>query len=170
MRIGIRPADRLDAAVAGVIALFGIYFILASNKLPAGPEPTVPGPAAAPGFLGALLLGCGLLLIVRVVFNRGEDTSPTSAPLEADAVDPSARLKPVLAIGLLVASALLLEPLGFMLSTFLFLFAGFVWLGDANWRVALPTAAVASASLWLFFTKLLGVGLPYGSIVEVLFR
>jgi putative tricarboxylic transport membrane protein len=170
MNSGIHPKDRLDAAVAGIIALFGIYFIWASNKLPAGPEPAVPGPAAAPGFLGALLLGCGVVLIIRAVINHGKDAAQTADPIETDVVNSSAGLKPLLAIGLLIASALLLEPLGFMLSTFLFLFAGFVWLGDANWRIALPTAAAASASLWLFFTKLLGVGLPYGLIVEVLFR
>ncbi len=72
------------------------------------------------------------------------------------------------AIVMLFAGALLLEPLGFMLSTFLFLSIGFIVLGGASWRGALPAAALASTGLWLFFTKLLGVGLPFGRIVEIL--
>ena len=34
----------------------------------------------------------------------------------------------------------------------------------------MPAAALVSGTLWLLFTKLLGVGLPYGLIGEVLFR
>lgn len=57
-----------------------------------------------------------------------------------------------------------------MLSTFLFLGAGFTMLGNARWQRALPAAAFVSVLLWLIFTKLLGVGLPFGMIAEILFR
>jgi putative tricarboxylic transport membrane protein len=86
------------------------------------------------------------------------------------AADDGSGAKALIAVGLIAGSILALEPLGFLLSSMLFLSAGFIWLGQAKWTIALPAAALASSALWLFFTKLLGVGLPYGLIAEILFR
>jgi putative tricarboxylic transport membrane protein len=93
----------------------------------------------------------------------------SAEPPPADIIYDEGNKKLFVAIAMLFAGALLLEPLGFMLSTFLFLSIGFIMLGGASWRGALPAAAIASTSLWLFFTKLLGVGLPFGRLVEILF-
>ena len=154
----------LEPALGVALASVGGYFAYASSRLPAGPDPSAPGPGVAPGVLGLALVACGLLLAIRALLAElaARKTTVESATRES-------LLKPAIAIGLLTASALLLEPLGFMLSTFLFLFAGFVWLGSADWRAAIPAAALTSVSLWLFFTKLLGVGLPFGRLVEILF-
>lgn len=78
--------------------------------------------------------------------------------------------KQTIAFLILLAGTLLFEPAGFMLSTFLFLSTGFVLLGDADWKRAVPAAALCAGTLWVVFTKLLGVGLPYGLIGEILFR
>ncbi len=71
--------------------------------------------------------------------------------------------------GLVLATAFF-EAAGFMLSTFLFLSAGFVLLGNARWWRAVPAAGGGLCCLVAHFTKLLGVGLPYGLIAEILFR
>ncbi len=153
----------IDLGLASLIAAAGIFFVMASRGLPGSGEASVPGPAAAPGFLGLALLACSAGLAVRALIAKQPALATEAAP-------HGALYKAGLAIGLVAACALLLEPLGFMLSSFSFLFAGFVWLGDAKWQFALPAAATASVSLWLFFTKLLGVGLPYGLLADILFR
>jgi putative tricarboxylic transport membrane protein len=160
----------LESALGIALAAAGGYFAFASSRLPAGPDPSAPGPGVAPGFLGLALVACGLLLAIRAVLAQAAQRKAAASTEEGTAATPGDSLvKPGIAIVLLTASALLLEPLGFMLSTFLFLCAGFVWLGSADWRAAIPAAALTSVSLWLFFTKLLGVGLPFGRLVEILF-
>jgi putative tricarboxylic transport membrane protein len=151
----------LDLAVAGALTAAGAYFALAARRLPLGPDVSAPGPGAAPFWLGLLLVGCGLVL--------GLATLRSNAPAKADD-EPESQRKTVVALALLAGCVVLFEPLGFMLSTFAFLSVGFVWLGDAPLRRAMPAAAIATIGLWLIFTKLLGVGLPYGLIAEVLFR
>jgi putative tricarboxylic transport membrane protein len=107
--------------------------------------------------------GCVIAALALLSLHRAA-TEPVTAVVTAD----QNNRKLFVAIAMLFAGALLLEPLGFMLSTFLFLTIGFIILGGASWRGALPAAALASTCLWLFFTKLLGVGLPFGRIVEIL--
>lgn len=76
----------------------------------------------------------------------------------------------MVALACLILGAAFFEAAGFLLATFLFLSAGFMMLGDAPWRRAMPAAALVSVLLWLLFTKLLGVGLPFGMIADILFR
>jgi putative tricarboxylic transport membrane protein len=156
---------RVEAAIGSALVLSGGYFTAASWRLGAGPDPSAPGPGAVPGLLGLGLMGCGLVIAASALLalrnTHGEPIEP------AEPVTGNGKL--FVAIAMLLSGALLLEPLGFMLSTFLFLTIGFVVLGGASWRGALPSAALASTSLWLFFTKLLGVGLPFGRLVEILF-
>ncbi len=115
--------------------------------------------------MGLGLMACGCV-IAALALQSLRKASVAAAPAEVSHDQGNRKL--FVAIALLFAGALLLEPLGFMLNTFLFLTIGFVILGGASWRGALPAAALASTSLWLFFTKLLGVGLPFGRIVEIL--
>jgi putative tricarboxylic transport membrane protein len=165
----VTPADlvqrRVEAAAGAVLALAGGYFTAASWRLGAGPDPSAPGPGAMPGLIGLGLILCGGAIAAAALFKLFK---APAISIGAGATPDQNNHKLVVAIVMLLAGALLLEPLGFMLSTFLFLITGFVVLGGASWRRALPAAALVSTSLWLFFTKLLGVGLPFGRIVEIL--
>lgn len=152
-----------EIAVALALAAVGAGFAFLALKLPAGNEPGTPGPGTAPAFLGMALAGCGLFIAIRAMMQNAQ-----AGPEAASA--SSQWRKPVTALALLIACAVALEPLGFILSTFLFLAAGFMLLGETDWRISIPAAAVGSMGLWLFFTKLLGVGLPYGLIEQILFR
>jgi putative tricarboxylic transport membrane protein len=166
------PSGLIETGIGAGLAALGLYFATASWRLPAGPDPSAPGPGVAPGILGVMLALFGVFLTLKAVLAMRRTVLSDSVPAEESPQDETARRwigKPAIAIALLVASALLLEPLGFMLSTFGFLVAGFIWLGDAKFWPALSAAAVTSVTLWLFFTKLLGVGLPFGRLVEILF-
>jgi putative tricarboxylic transport membrane protein len=162
---GALSQRQLNAGIGVAVILAGVGFAVLSWRLPAGPDPSAPGPGAAPGILGVLLALCGLWVMATALMSSRQ----TAASASAGASDDGSARKVQAAIVLLFAGALLLEPLGFMLSTFLFLVFGFRILGGATWQASIPTAAAVSGGFWLFFTKLLGVGLPFGRIVEILF-
>ena len=151
-----------EIAVAAFLALVGLGFAGLAWRLPGSAEPGVPGSATAPLFLGLLLIGCALTVIARAFFKVA------SGAIQAG--DFTQFRQAGIGLALLMACAFTLEPFGFILATFLFLVAGFMLLGHTPWRMALPAAATGSLGLWLIFTKLLGVGLPYGLIEEILFR
>jgi putative tricarboxylic transport membrane protein len=157
-------AERREAAAGLVLAAAGAFFAAYAWRMPGSPDPSAPGPGAAPGALGLLMLAMGVVIIATALLRKpAVEATPTPA-------EEGAGRKLLIAAGLLAACVVAFEPAGFMLSTFLFLLAGFMLLGGASWRAAAPAAALASGGLWMFFTKLLGVGLPYGLIGEILFQ
>ncbi|MGL4325598.1 MAG: tripartite tricarboxylate transporter TctB family protein [Beijerinckiaceae bacterium] len=153
----------IELTVAAALSMIGLALATLAWRLPAGTEAGIPGPGTAPGFLGLALMACGLVILVKAAFQA-------AGKPDASHETSGAMRKPLTALALLIACALGLEPLGFILATFLFLSAGFILLGETPWRIALPAAAIGATGLWLFFTKLLGVGLPYGLIEQILFR
>jgi putative tricarboxylic transport membrane protein len=159
-------ARAIEAALGCAIAAIGAFFALFAWRLPTSHDPSAPGPGFAPGGLGILLIALGAALAVSALAKA----VPEGAPAAPSAEEALGRRKIAIATALLAACVMLFEPLGFLLSTFLFLSAGFVFLGEVSWRVSAPAAAFAAMALWLFFTKLMGVGLPYGLIAEILFR
>jgi putative tricarboxylic transport membrane protein len=148
-------AEFLTALFLGVV---GGYFVRTSLALPPPDEAGVPGAGSVPMLLGGLIVAGAVILLVSALLKNREET------LELG------NWKPAFGLASLIIGALIFEPLGFLFSTFLFLTAGFVVLGEADWRRAAPAAALCASALWLLFTKLLGVGLPYGLIGEILFR
>ncbi|CAN1560955.1 Protein of unknown function DUF1468 [Rhabdaerophilaceae bacterium] len=140
------------------IAAVGGWFARAATLLPPSDEPGVPGAGTMPLILGILVMLCGFAIVLAGVIR----TSKAEIELGGS--------KHAIALVSLFCALILFEPAGFMLTTFLFLACGFVLLGDAHWSKGIPAAGVASALLWILFAKLLGVGLPYGVIGEILFR
>jgi putative tricarboxylic transport membrane protein len=65
----------------------------------------------------------------------------------------------LIGIGCLFAYAFLLEPIGFLLATFL-MFAGMAYLFGANQKQASAAAVVASPGLFILFDVVLGLPLP----------
>jgi putative tricarboxylic transport membrane protein len=154
-----------ETAAGLALAVTGAFFFALARRMSAGPDPSAPGPGLAPGALGLILVVLGLVIAAAALLRK--PVAAAAAPADAP-VDGGRKL--AIAAGLLAACVILFEPAGFMLSTFAFLLAGFTLLGGAGWRTAAPAAAFAAGALWLFFTKLLGVGLPYGLIGEILFK
>jgi putative tricarboxylic transport membrane protein len=69
-------------------------------------------------------------------------------------------------LALMAAYALLLLPLGFLLSTFLFLLASSLVLGERNWLAMLLASGIASVGIWYLVQQVLGIFLrPLPSIL-----
>ncbi len=71
-------------------------------------------------------------------------------------------------LGLMVAYALLLLPLGFLASTFFFLVLGSFVLGEHRWIAMILAAGIASFGIWYLVQELLGIFLrPLPAFLEV---
>ena len=60
-------------------------------------------------------------------------------------------------LGLMVAYALALYPIGFLLSTTLFLILGGVILGERNLKVLVPVSLFATGFVWWLVQVVLGI-------------
>lgn len=63
----------------------------------------------------------------------------------------------LLLLGLMVAYALCLRPLGFLISTSAFLILGAYILGERKWHVMVPIALIATAIVWYLVQQVLGI-------------
>ena len=69
-------------------------------------------------------------------------------------------------LALMVAYALCLRPLGFIISTASFLILGSAILGERKWHVMIPVAAIATLIVWYLVQEVLGIYLrPFPSFL-----
>ena len=60
-------------------------------------------------------------------------------------------------LGLMIAYALCLRPLGFLFSTSAFLILGSFILGERKWHIMLPVALIATFAVWYLVQEVLGI-------------
>ena len=60
-------------------------------------------------------------------------------------------------LGLMIAYALLLRPIGFIAATTLFLAGGGMILGERNYKLLLPIAIFTAFLIWYLVQELLGI-------------
>ncbi|WP_043360934.1 tripartite tricarboxylate transporter TctB family protein [Belnapia sp. F-4-1] len=144
-----------DRVTGGVLVVLGGLAAWSGSRLPAVPGQDV-GPAAFPLLIGSGLVICGALIalgIGRSFEAPEEEVSATGSRLSGLRV----LIPPALLLFYMLAS----EPLGFLLTGAIIVFAVAVALG-ARMRLAVPLAVVAPALVHLAFYKLLRVPLPDG--------
>lgn len=154
-----RARGAVSARLAGVaLLLAGILVVVAGTTVRSPTGYDASGPRLAPVAVGGLLVLLSVLLLVRTVVR------PDTEHAELVAAEAQATHWPTpaaLAVAL-VAYALLLEPLGFIVATTLFL-PGASWLLGS--RALLRDAAVGlgiGVVVFVAFTQYLGVYLPAG--------
>jgi putative tricarboxylic transport membrane protein len=99
------------------------------------------------------LAGIGIILSSMLLF------LPSSDGLEKDADGwrGFAWNQALILVGMMVLYALLLRPLGFILSTSLFLIAASRLLGETHWLRSIITAILSSALIWYLVDVVLGI-------------
>lgn len=140
-------ADRIAAVVIFVVAVNYARIARAYHGLTVA---DIVGPSAYPYIIGGLMA----ILAVFLFFQ--------SRPEPAGKAFWARHGKPILLAISLYAYIRLLEPAGFILSTFAFLAAGHVWLGERSWVRSAALGAAVTAALWFLFNRLLGLSLPAG--------
>lgn len=164
-----RRTERLAGAA---VALAGVVLLVASVTIP---EPARQSPGMGPRVLPTLvsigLMVAGALLVLTASRRANEGLEDTILADE-DQDDFRALLDPeeppvpwrglLVVVGLLVAYAYLFFPLGFVLSTTLFLGAVTTYADPRRWVRNWLFAAALAGVVYLLFTRMLAVVLPAG--------
>jgi putative tricarboxylic transport membrane protein len=146
-RTGRLPdADRLAAVVILGVA---IQYIRVARTYHGVTVADVLGPSAYPYLIGGLMALMAVLLLLQ------------SAP-PVEGTFWSRHGKPILLAASLYAYIRLLEPVGFLLSTFTYISFGHLWLGERSWARALGLSAGITAALWFLFHRVFDLNLPVG--------
>jgi putative tricarboxylic transport membrane protein len=150
--------DVIGPAVLLVFCL--VYGAFALNlDMPGGMEREAFTPRTLP--LG--LTGLGVMLsLVLIVRGLREDGGPGLAAMARGLDWP----RTAMLTGLMVFYGLALTPLGFIVSTLIFLVAGFLVLGERRPVVLLLAAVPLVVGFWALMTRVLGVYLEPGQFAE----
>lgn len=135
-------------AVAGAVSIAGGLQIPDSGQLS---DPL--GPRAFPLGLGVAALVLGALLAIRSRFDGA-----------AGAADTGRRRTVAVLLGAIVVYVGLLIPLGYPITTVVFLGLLFRYLGERRWWVCAAIAIPVTAALYFGFAYGLGVALPTGPL------
>lgn len=133
----------------------GIYGLVFSIGLPFG-RWNEPGPAVFPVILSVLLCISGAVWFVRGKA-RGAAEKPASLNEALRRYATAAQI-----VGLTAVFIFVLEPLGYLLTSILYLFCLFLWVCRYKLWLAAVFALAFGAGSWFFFEKLLTTPLPKG--------
>ena len=155
--------------ILNILLLLGLGYATAFHVLEApvplkvARNPYALQPNMWPTVLMVLLMICIVLNIIGIIRkNKGKPEFSLSGFLGS--IPSFLKSKLFLGILIVVVASLLLEPLGFMVTSFLFLVAYGILLGERKyWRIAL-IAIVITVFLYVVFGILLQVNLPRGTV------
>jgi putative tricarboxylic transport membrane protein len=133
--------------------LAGFFALYHSLKYPIG-SLNMPGPGMFPLALSILLCVLGILIFVS---GRGKEDVDWRTPIRQLA-------RPIEIFILTAGFILAFEPLGYLLTSFLYLFGIFLWVCRFKLWVAFLWAIVLMPASYYFFWKILGLLLPMGPL------
>jgi putative tricarboxylic transport membrane protein len=162
--IRIEMDKRVDLVISLVVAAVGVVIIYLTNQFRVG---SFPDPVTSRGlsyFTGTYLILAGLVLAARRIWTWSliPGNYTVSEGHEDEPGHPASAARSFTIFGICAAWAVLLKPLGFLIVTPLCL-AAVLWL--MNVRSPRQIAAFAlgfTFVLWLAFSVILGLVLPYG--------
>lgn len=153
-RLGSREWDQI-AAATGVAG--GALVIALGRRLDFGAWNN-PGPGMMPVLLGVFLAGLSAALWIMSRRRAGGAAVPGESPWAG------AHWRPVVStLAVLLAYAVLLDTLGYVIATFLVLIVLLRALEPPRWSTTVLTAAVVTAASYGLFVTLLHVQLPRGA-------
>jgi putative tricarboxylic transport membrane protein len=141
-------ARRRDRIVGAVLLVFSALVVVASWRLPGTAAADAVGPKAYPTALAAILA------VLSVVLMLGDGKEGGSALSKEAVIFGFVPITVMLAIYLLVV-----QRLGFVLSTTALLLACFRLKGERNWKVNVAVAVGSALAIWGLFGGLLHVDL-----------
>jgi putative tricarboxylic transport membrane protein len=158
-----------------VVLLLAGFLYYRATQFGAGPPAGRIGPDVWPKIILALaMVTCGYAIIRGLFFARDDahvggvlesivEEAPSGEPEPAAALPPaSSRWTLVIGIAMTVAYVVLVDKLGFFLSTALYL-AGFMWVGSYRRIGVVLATSLAGALVFMFvFMKVVYVSLPLG--------
>jgi putative tricarboxylic transport membrane protein len=135
---------------AGVLLVIGVFTAFESSRLTLG-SPGLPGPGFFPFYLSVGLILASTALLVESLRQKLPDDGRIGETFN--------RSKPVLAFLAMFVYAFVLEPLGFVISTFIVLVVLWKIAEGKSWRPAIVRSVVATALTYVMF-RMLSVQIP----------
>lgn len=147
---------KFDRVASVVFLLLGILIMIESQKISDSAYGSQIGPSTFPFALGVILVGLSILLFIETVRHRAMYKTA-----EDKEVTKFSAMKPFFIIfGAAVAYVILLEKLGYLVTTFAFLVVSFQALEKGKWLSTILVAAGFSAVIYFGFVNVLGGSLP----------
>jgi putative tricarboxylic transport membrane protein len=157
-----KPRTKKYIRADGLIwVIIGIAMCIGSIKLQLG-SLRAPGPGFLPFFSGALLGIFGLILMVSTALAGEKEREQPENSESRMKWNWRRSLTPLLTLGTLFAYILLLEPLGFMLTTFVCLLLLFKLSEPRRWLMPLVLSGVTAVLSYLLFSVWLQAHFPKG--------
>ena len=148
-----------DVVAGGFMFVFAVAYLVAAFAIPKPSfENAVVGPKAVPIAIGVALAATSLALAIRG-FLKGK--SPRDAASGDDAPPQDLRKLGMIAL-LLLGYILIFVPLGYAISTFLFMLVVTTYLDREHWVRNLVYAVAFSVVVYSIFVYVFGVQLPAG--------
>lgn len=164
---GARKRLNADTVAGGIGFAFALAYLAATFAIPEGSFANAAvGPAALPAVIGAALAVASLALAARGVL-RGVPAREEPEAEEAEGLNDNPAQSPArfaVVAGLLLGYILLLLPLGYVISTFLFLFGTTMYLDRGRPVRNFVYSLLFALVVYYVFTELLTVVLPAGPL------
>ncbi|MDE0522899.1 MAG: tripartite tricarboxylate transporter TctB family protein [Boseongicola sp.] len=97
------------------------------------------------------------IIAASVILLGIEKAEPKAADIDYRRLGEYNLGQALLLLALMVAYALCLRPLGFLISTSALLILGSFILGERKWHIMLPVALIAAVSVWYLVQVVLGI-------------
>jgi putative tricarboxylic transport membrane protein len=142
--------NKRDVIASVFLIVIGIAVIIWAFRLQVG---TLLRPLAGffPLLVGSALIALSLVLLFRGWIGQGPAPRPYGV-----------WQRPVIMLAALAVYAVLLEPLGYVLSTVFIAAVTLRILRVISWKMIILSSVILSVSVYVLFTRLLGVELPAG--------
>jgi putative tricarboxylic transport membrane protein len=150
-----------DVVAGGFMFVFAVAYLVVAFTIPKPSfENAVVGPRAVPIAIGVALAAASLALAIRgFVWGRSERDIASG-----DEAPPQDLRKLGVVALLLLGYILIFVPLGYAISTFLFMLAVTTYLDREHWIRNLIYAVVFSVVVYSIFVYVFGVQLPAGAL------
>ncbi len=139
-----------DRYLSIIFIALGIVLFFYSRTLTTTSTGGYIGPEALPQFLAVAMVFTSAINLVAAL--RTKPSKEKAASLDYKRF--------LYLLGLLLAYVLLIEPLGYVISTFLFLFGGFQTMEKGNYLKAAIIAAIYAGGVYYFYVNVAQGNLP----------
>ncbi len=150
----------LDRAIAGIFILIClIYGYTAFVTMEANLLPFELNMVFLPNTMPKLLSILGVIVGLVVVIQTGPETSTEidSSEIDYRNMRQYKLAQALLLLALMVAYALLLRPIGFLIATTSFLAGGSIILGERKFIMLIPIAVFTAFLIWYLVQEVLGI-------------
>lgn len=152
--------NKAEAAAGAVVLAVGVSLLVAASRFPFLLQ-GIPGPGFLPLLISFGIIGSGVVLVAAACRRAPPEAKPILwAP-------PSGWLRVGGMLAAMAVSFLLLDVLGFVIVTVLFMAVMVYFLGERSWKIFATVPLLSAVGLYLVFAVWLRVPLPKGILTFI---